>query len=124
MKNAQQTTPRTRCKRNQVQVTYPHQPLSGQTVEVIRPYSKEGQSYWDIVLPDGTRAFVPESWTRGEEDALLLTPRELDVRAVLALASTVSRKFISSRMRVLLLYWTKVGAASGRSGGGTPPHFS
>ena len=90
LKNAQQTTPGTRGKRNQVQVTYPHHPLSGQTVEVIRPYSKEGQSYWDIVLPDGTRAFVPESWTRSEEDALLLTPRELDVRAVLALARMVA----------------------------------
>jgi hypothetical protein len=89
-KNTQQTTPGAHRKRNRVQVTYPHHPLTGQTVEVIRPYHKEDQSYWDIALPDGTRAFVPESWTRGDASPPSLTPGELDARAVLALAKMVA----------------------------------
>ncbi len=92
LKNAQQTTPGAHRKRNQVHVTYPYHPLTGQTVEVVRPYHrKEDQAYWDIALPDGTRAFVPESWTQREEAGVQpLPPPELDARAVLALAKIVA----------------------------------
>ena len=91
LKNAQQTTPGAHRKRNSVQVTYPYHPLTGQTVEVVRPYHrKEEQPYWDILLPDGTRAFVPESWTQSETGVQPLPPPELDARAVLALAKIVA----------------------------------
>jgi hypothetical protein len=60
-------------------------------VEVVRPYhSKEEQPYWDITLPDGTRAFVPESWTQGDNAQSPLLSQELDARAVLALAKLVA----------------------------------
>ena len=91
LKNTQQTTPGTHRKRNRVQVTSPYHPLTGQTVEVIRPYHrKEDQPYWDIQLPDGTRAFVPESWTHSETGRPSLSLSELDTRTVLALAKIVA----------------------------------
>src|SRR5262245_58015757 len=90
LKNTQLTPPGAHRRRNKVQVTYPHHPLTGQTVEVIRPYHKGGQFYWDIALPDGTRAFVPESWTQADASPPSLSPGELDARAVLALARMVA----------------------------------
>jgi hypothetical protein len=90
LKNTQLTAPGAHRRRNKVQVTYPHHPLTGQTVEVIRPYHKGGQSYWEIALPDDTRAFVPESWTQGDASPPSLTLGELDARAVLALARMVA----------------------------------
>jgi hypothetical protein len=85
LKNAQQTTPGAHRKRNSVHINYPYHPFTGQTVEVVRPYhSKEEQPYWDITLPDGTRAFVPASWTQGDDAPSGLFSRNwLPVRCLL-----------------------------------------
>jgi hypothetical protein len=100
LKNAQQTTPGAHRKRNSVHIHYPYHPLTGQTVEVVRPYhSKEEQPYGDITLPDGTRAFVPASWTQGDEAHSPLFAQELDARAVLALAKLVAALRLSLRQR-------------------------
>ena len=69
-------------------------------VEVVRPYhSKEEQRYWDITLPDGTRAFVPASWTQGDDAPSALFSQALAARAVLALANLVADLRLSLSQR-------------------------
>ena len=64
--------------------------MTGQTVEVVRPYRrKEDQTYWDISLPDGTRAFLPDTWTGPGETNGSFQPTELDALALLQLARIV-----------------------------------
>ena len=59
MKNAQQNTSRKASHEN-IRLTH----LAGQVVTVCRIYQRrKDQTYWDITLPDGSRAFVPDSWT-------------------------------------------------------------
>ena len=91
-KSAQQTTREEHASHNNIQVTHPSHPLTGQTVEVVRPYRrKDDQTYWDIALPDGTRAFLPETWTEPGEAGEPSPPTELDAQVLLQLARMVAQ---------------------------------
>jgi hypothetical protein len=59
-------------------------------VEVFRPYRRKNeQTYWDISLPDGSRAFLPENWTETTEKPPLANSNELNVSTLLTLAKIV-----------------------------------
>jgi hypothetical protein len=63
----------------------------GQTVEVVRPYRrKDDQTYWDRSLPEGTRSFLPETWTVQEQALRSPALTELDAHALLNLARMVA----------------------------------
>ena len=49
----------------QVHSPYPPQPSSGRTGGSRWSHlsAQKDQTYWNITLPDGSRAFVPDSWT-------------------------------------------------------------
>jgi hypothetical protein len=65
--------------------------MAGQTVEVFRPYRrKDKPPEWDISLSDGSRAFLPESWTEATEITPSAGLRELDAYALLNLAKIVT----------------------------------
>lgn len=65
--------------------------MAGQMVEVCRPYRrKDKPPEWDISLPDGSRAFLPESWTEATEITSLASLKELDAHALLNLAKIVT----------------------------------
>jgi hypothetical protein len=60
-------------------------------VEVFRTYQRKDESPdWDIVLPDGSRAFLPESWTEVTEIMPSFGPKELNASALLKLAKIVT----------------------------------
>jgi hypothetical protein len=92
LKNAQQTTLGDDASHNNsIQISHPCHPLVGQTVEVLRPYRrKDDQSYWDISLPDGTRSFLPETWTLQGQATCSPALTELDAHALLNLARLVA----------------------------------
>jgi hypothetical protein len=92
LKNAQQTTLGDHASHsNNIQISHPCHPLVGQTVEVVRPYRrKDDQTYWDISLPDGTRSFLPETWTLQEQTSRSPALTELDAHALLNLARLVA----------------------------------
>ena len=65
--------------------------MAGQTVEVFRTYRrKDKPPEWDISLPDGSRAFLPESWTEATEITPSAGLKELDAYALLNLAKIVT----------------------------------
>jgi len=91
LKNAQQTTLEDDGSHNIIQISHPCHPLVGQTIEVVRPYHrKEDQTYWDISLPDGTRSFLPETWTVQGQATCSPPTNELDAHALLNLARMVA----------------------------------
>jgi hypothetical protein len=72
-------------------VTHPGHPLAGQTVEVFRSYRRNNeQADWDISLPDGSRAFLPQDWTETAAIRASAGSRELDAYALLNLAKIVT----------------------------------
>jgi hypothetical protein len=60
-------------------------------VTVCRIYQRtKDQSYWDITLPDGSRAFVPDSWTESTGSHPASASQELALSALLNLATIVA----------------------------------
>jgi hypothetical protein len=90
-KNAQQNTSGKHRSHNQIRVMHPSHPLAGQTVEVFRSYRRNNeQADWDISLPDGSRAFLPQDWTETVEIRACAGSQELDAYALLNLAKIVA----------------------------------
>jgi hypothetical protein len=48
------------------------------------------QSYWDIALPDGSRAFIPDSWTESTGSHPSTASKELALSTLLNLATIVA----------------------------------
>jgi hypothetical protein len=91
LKNAQQNTFGKHRSHNQIQVTHPGHPLAGQTVTVFRSYRRNNeQADWDISLPDGSRAFLPQDWTETAAIGACAGSQELDAYALLNLAKIVA----------------------------------
>jgi hypothetical protein len=91
-KNTQQTTLGDDGSHNIIQISHPWHPLAGQAVEVVRPYRrKDDQTYWDISLPDGTRSFLPQTWTLHDQAPCSPALTELDAQALLNLARMVAQ---------------------------------
>ena len=58
---------------------------------VCRIYQRtKDQAYWDIVLPDGSRAFVPDSWTESTGSHPSAGSQELGLSALRNLATIVA----------------------------------
>ncbi len=58
---------------------------------VCRIYQhRKDQTYWDISLPDGSRAFVPDSWTESTGSNLTTGSQELDLSALQNLATIIA----------------------------------
>jgi len=62
-------------------------------VEVFRSYRRNdgcAQADWDISLPDGSRAFLPQRWTETVEKEASAGSQELEAYALLNLAKIVA----------------------------------
>jgi hypothetical protein len=46
-----------------VRVTRPHHALEGQVLEVFAKLRHKGQPHFMLVLPDGSRSYIPVAWT-------------------------------------------------------------
>jgi hypothetical protein len=90
-KNAQQNTCGKHRSHNPIRVTHPGHPLAGHTVEVVRSYRRNNeQADWDVSLPDGSRAFLPQDWTETAAIRTSADSQELDAYALLNLAKIVA----------------------------------
>ena len=48
---------------SEICVTYPPHPLYEKRLKVVGRRSKERTVFWRVVLPDGSRTYIPSSWT-------------------------------------------------------------
>ena len=48
---------------SEICITYPPHPLCGKRLKVVGRRSKEKNILWRVVLPDGSRTYIPSSWT-------------------------------------------------------------
>src|SRR5207245_7267092 len=48
---------------DKVRVTRPHHALEGKVLEVFAKLRHRGQPHFVLVLPDGSRSYIPAAWT-------------------------------------------------------------
>ena len=61
-RNLRQTSP-LRDLPSQVRVTRPHHALEGTVLEVFAKLRHKGRPHFVLVLPDGSRSYIPVAWT-------------------------------------------------------------
>jgi hypothetical protein len=61
-RNLRQTSP-LRDLPSQVRVTRPHHALEGKVLEVFAKLRHKGRPHFMLVLPDGSRSYIPVAWT-------------------------------------------------------------
>jgi hypothetical protein len=83
-------------------VTRPHHALEGKVLEVFAKLRHKGRPHFMLVLPDGTRSYIPVAWTD-----FVATPQSPGALcSIVASASDLLRL----RQRVdCLLRWTEAG---------------
>ena len=67
-KNPRHTSP-IRDLPTHVRVTRPHHALAGKVLEVFGQLKHKGKPHLVLVLPDGTRSYIPAAWTDLEPQA-------------------------------------------------------
>jgi len=76
---------------SEVCITYPLHPLVGKHLKVVGRHRKSQDIFWLVVMPDGSHAHIPSSWTDHTIGNTTFVHRESNTRA----SPEVLREFIA-----------------------------